>query len=428
MSERRDSNPRLQAWEACILPLNYSRKKEKIHFSQEKTSTFCGLGEIMEWSTVTSVVEKMFQFKIGIGPIAISLFKLLLFFGLVSITFWIAKRVTEELANATLHKLPLDDAAKVRLQKVVRYMLLLGGLLGTLALLGVNLSILNSLYAIINFPLFKIGGASISLGAILLFFILLIGFSYLSKILSTLLVTKGLSKVNIEEGRKYVLKRIIEYILIAIGAVIAFQSVGINLSGLAVIFGLLSVGIGFGLQNVASNFISGIILLLERPIQIGDRITVGDTQGDVEEINIRSTTIRSLDNISIIVPNTEFIEGRVTNWSHGDLKIRMNIDVGVSYSSNLDIVLTALNEVADEHPKVLKSPKPEVLLLEFADSSWNMQLRAWIADPKDYHPMLSAINCAIVHKFREQDIQIPFPQRDLHVRSSDSNSIGTIKS
>ena len=371
----------------------------------------------MDWNEIVGLFHKAVAFKIGVGPIALSLFKLLLFFILVLVTFRLAKYLTDLLINITSKKLPIEERTKNRLQRILRYVLLLAGFLATLAVLGVNLSILSSILAVINFSLFNIGDAPISLGSLLLFAVLIAGFSYASKLISTLLVSRGLAHAKIDQGTKYVLKRVTEYSLVAIGAIIAFQSVGIDLSGLTVIFGLLSVGIGFGLQNIASNFISGIILLFERPIQVGDRITVGDTQGDVEEINIRSTTIRSLDNISIIVPNTEFVEGRVTNWSHGDLKIRMDIKVGVSYDSDLDNVLSALKEVADEHPKVLKKPEAEVLLMEFADSSWNMELRLWIADPKEYYSMLSEINCAIVHKFRERGIEIPYPQQDLHVRS-----------
>ena len=138
---------------------------------------------------------------------------------------------------------------------------------------------------------------------------------------------------------------VIVWLTTLIIAIVAFQTIGINLSGLAVIFGLLSVGIGFGLQNVVSNFIAGLILLFERPISVGDRVTVGDTEGDVMEIKIRATIIRSLNNISIIVPNSEFISGRVINWSHGDAKVRLEIEVGVSYNSDLDLVLASLKEV-----------------------------------------------------------------------------------
>jgi len=197
--------------------------------------------------------------------------------------------------------------------------------------------------------------------------------------------------------------------------VVAFQFVGINLSGLAVIFGLLSVGIGFGLQNVTSNFVAGLILLFERPIKIGDRVSVGDTEGDVCDINIRSTTISTLDNVTIIVPNSEFVSNNVVNWSHGDTKIRLNCEVGVSYNSDLDTVLRCLQEVAEEHPKVLDKPRPDVIFRSFGDSAWNMELRAWVKNPKIHHIVRSEINCAIVRKFRENDIEIPFPQRDLHL-------------
>ena len=197
----------------------------------------------------------------------------------------------------------------------------------------------------------------------------------------------------------------------------AFQFIGVDLSGIVVILGFLSVGIGFGLQNLTSNFISGIMLLFERHVQIGDRVTVAGTEGDVEEINIRSTTVRTLNNVSIIVPNSEFISANVINWSHGDIKVRLDIDVGVSYESDLDTVMKSLHEVADESKDVMKMPKSDVLLMSFGDSAWDMRLRIWIEDPKKYNEVRSDINCAIVRKFRANNIEIPFPQRDLHVRS-----------
>jgi small-conductance mechanosensitive channel len=201
------------------------------------------------------------------------------------------------------------------------------------------------------------------------------------------------------------------------GTVVAFQFIGLNLSGLAVIFGFLSVGIGFGLQNITSNFVSGIILLFERPIRIGDRVTVGDTEGDVVAINMRSTTIRSLRNITIIVPNSEFISSQVVNWSHGDPKVRLDVPVGVSYNSDLDTVINALYEVGKENVDIMDDPKPEVLFDEFGDSSWNLKLRAWLKNPYDYYRIRSSINSDIVRKFRHYGIEIPYPQRDLHVRS-----------
>jgi small-conductance mechanosensitive channel len=250
-----------------------------------------------------------------------------------------------------------------------------------------------------------------------MFVIVMLMFFTASRLFNRLFIGKIMTRMNVEEGTRYNMLRVIHYLIMIIGAIVAFQFIGIDLSGLAVIFGLLSVGIGFGLQNVTSNFIAGLILLFERPIKIGDRITVGDTEGDVMEINIRSTTIKTLNNITIIVPNSEFISSNVINWSHGDPKIRINILVGVSYGSDIDTVIKALREVADEHPEALKIPKPDILLRSFGDSSWDMDLRIWISKPQRHHIIRSELNIAIVRKFRKYGVEIPFPQRDLHLRS-----------
>ena len=270
---------------------------------------------------------------------------------------------------------------------------------------------------ILNAALFTLGETKISLGSFVKFIIILFLFIFISKKIANWTSKKIISKLPLQEGTQYVFKRFSEYTLIIIGVIIAFNSIGIDLRGLTVIFGLLSVGIGFGLQNITSNFISGLILLFEQPIKVGDRVTVGDTEGDVKEINIRSTTIRSLNNISYIVPNSEFISAHVVNWSHEDPKVRIDLNVGVSYNSDLDLVVRALTEVAEENKEVLNYPNPEVLFMEFGDSSWNMRMRVWIHDPKRNYYVRSDLNCAIVHKFRKYHIEIPFPQRDLHVRS-----------
>ncbi|MFC2088397.1 mechanosensitive ion channel family protein [Calditrichota bacterium] len=277
--------------------------------------------------------------------------------------------------------------------------------------------IISKINTILNFTLFELNQKPVSISSILMFVLMMIIFFTLSRILNRIILRKLLIRLKIEDGTRYTMLRVNHYIIMILGAIVAFQFVGIDLSGLAVIFGLLSVGVGFGLQNITSNFISGLILLFERPIKIGDRVTVGDTEGDVLAINIRSTTIRTLNNITIIVPNSEFISSNVINWSHGDPKIRINVLVGVSYGSNIDDVLKALKEVAEEHPEALKKPEPDILLREFGDSSWNMDLRVWISHPKRHHIIKSEMNIAIVNKFREYGVEIPFPQRDLHVRS-----------
>ena len=275
----------------------------------------------------------------------------------------------------------------------------------------------DSVQGFLDIRLFTIGTTEVTLSAIFMFLFILLVVVILARLFARKFVERILIRLQIEEGTRYTFRRIIELAFILIGAIIAFQSIGINLSGLAVIFGLLSVGIGFGLQNITSNFVAGLILLFERPIKVGDRVTVGGIEGDVMDINIRSTTVRSLNNIDIIVPNSEFVSAQVVNWSHGDRKIRLDIEVGVSYQSDLDTVLRSLREVALENPEILRDPEPDVHLREFGDSSWNMKLRVWIDNPKRHPVVRSDINCAIVRKFRENGVEIPFPQRDLHLRS-----------
>ncbi len=277
---------------------------------------------------------------------------------------------------------------------------------------------LSSIQEFLNLQLFNLQDTPVTIMSMVIFVIFLTIFLFAGSFLRRFLQGKFLDKFEIEAGLKYTLARVAQYIVVVLGVLISFQFVGIDLTSLAVIFGLLSVGIGFGLQNITANFISGLIIMFERPITVGDRVDVNGIEGDVTEISIRSTKIRTLNNISIIVPNTQFVENNVINFSHGDPTFRLDINVGVSYSSDLDTVLKALNEVANEHPKVMKNPKHQVHLTEFADSSWEMQLRVWIPNVKERYILRNEMHQAIVRKFEEYNIEIPFPQRDLHVRST----------
>lgn len=276
----------------------------------------------------------------------------------------------------------------------------------------------NYVRDILNFQLFKVSDAPVTVASVLIFLLLLTVFIVIAAFARRALNRRIFRRLKMDSGTSYTLSRITQYIIITIGVLISFNFVGINLSSLAVIFGLLSVGIGFGLQNVTANFISGLIILFERPISIGDRVMVNDIEGDVMEINIRSTMVRTVNNISIVVPNSEFVSKDVINYSHGDPTYRLDINVGISYGSDLDTVLKALKEVADANESVMRKPEPEVHLIEFGESSWNMQLRTWIPDVKQYPRIRNEINQSIIRTFKKHDIEIPFPQRDLHVRSS----------
>jgi small-conductance mechanosensitive channel len=269
----------------------------------------------------------------------------------------------------------------------------------------------------LNFRLFEINKTAITPSSILMFLVFIALFAVTSRVLQRVLKTQVFSRMSIDMGMQYTLTRITHYLIMIIGAVVAFQFIGIDLTGLAIILGFLSVGIGFGLQNITSNFVAGLILLLERPIKVGDRIMVGNQEGDVVEINMRSTTIRTVNNVAVIVPNSEFVSAKLENWSYGDETVRMDVNVGVSYESDLETVVRSLTEVAAEHPEVLKNPAPDVLHIGFGDSAWNMRLRVWLGDSQRHLEVQSEINCAIVRKFQQNRVGIPFPQRDLHIRS-----------
>ena len=262
------------------------------------------------------------------------------------------------------------------------------------------------------------GPDTVTIGGILLLVFLFASVIIVERFLQRLLIRRFLSKTRLQPSLLFGLSRIIGYMLIAIGFYVAFQAVGFDLSSLAIIAASLGVGVGFGLQNIINNFVSGIIILAERPISIGDRIDVAGVAGRVTKIQLRSTTVVTNDNITMIVPNADFISNTVTNWSHGDPKVRIRVPIGVAYGSDLKLLQRLLLEAAEEHPKALRDPSPVVLFTEFGDSSLNFELGVWTqemtATPIHF---TSQMNFIIEQKLRENDIEIPFPQRDLHVRS-----------
>jgi small-conductance mechanosensitive channel len=274
---------------------------------------------------------------------------------------------------------------------------------------------LSELFAI---PLFSFGSTSITLS--LIFYLLLFSFLllFVARKLRNVLVNRILSKYGLEYGTSKSIGTIFYYFLTVIGFFVIIQATGIDLTGLNLIAGALGVGIGFGLQNITNNFISGIIILFERPIKEGDRIEVGDIRGDVVKISARSTTILTNDNITIIVPNSEFINSKVINWSHNDRNVRFQFPVGVAYKEDPKLIRKLLIDVSSENNGILKKPSPEVLFEDFGDSSLNFKLAVWTTDYIDKPNILkSQLYFAIFKKFRENNIEIPFPQRDLHLKS-----------
>jgi potassium efflux system protein len=188
-------------------------------------------------------------------------------------------------------------------------------------------------------------------------------------------------------------------------------------TSLTVAFGALGIGLGFGLQNIFNNFISGLILLFERPIQVGDAVEINGIWAEVKKINFRSTVVQTYDNASLIIPNSEFISSQVTNWSFRDLTLRIKITVGVAYGSDIELVRSSLIEIAGRNENVLAHPPPDVLFSDFGDSALVFVLRIW-TDVNNMLKVGTAIRFEIDRVFRERNIEIAFPQRDVHIRSS----------
>ncbi len=241
--------------------------------------------------------------------------------------------------------------------------------------------------------------------------------------IKTVLVRQILPKYSEDIGVSQSIGTIIQYLFIIIGGLLIIQNSGINLGSLNVLAGALGVGIGFGLQNIANNFISGLIILFERPIKVGDRIEVGSVSGDVIRVSSRATTVNTNDNISIIIPNSELVNQKVINWSHNDRRIRFHVPVGVSYNEDPAKIKEILLSVAEDHSDILKRPAPDVLFTEYGDSSLNFDLMVWTNTYIDRPIILkSQLYYQIFEKFKEHNVEIPFPQRDLHLRSGWPNN------
>jgi len=261
-------------------------------------------------------------------------------------------------------------------------------------------------------------GIKLSLVQIFLLVALLIFVFWLSSKTKHFLYNSFLAKSGLDRALQYAIAQIVSNIVLIVGFFVVLDNSGIHLGTLTVFAGAVGVGVGFGLQNIASNFISGLVILAERPITIGDRVDVAGISGQVQQIRARSTVIRTNDNITMIVPNTKFIESPVTNWTYGDPRVRFRIPVGVAYGSDLKKACQALLATARENAHTLDDPPPSVFLDKFGDNAIELELVVWSSDmssrPRRYR---SDLNFAIEEKLREAGIEIAFPQRDLHIRS-----------
>jgi len=270
----------------------------------------------------------------------------------------------------------------------------------------------------IDAPLFEMGGLPINLLFLFESAIFLLVLALFSHTFMLVMQKRVLTLMPLDPGQQYAVARVLSYLIFALGLVVGLQSLGLNLNSLVVVGGALGLGVGLGLQAVVANFVAGLILLLEQPVKLGDRVEVGDTYGDIVQIRGRSTWVRTNDNVVIIVPNSDFINQKVTNWTANDRQVRISVPFGVSYRSNPVKVRDIAIDIARKHPDVMSEPAPEVIFLDFGDSSLDFELRIWtITQVQTPLTLKSDLYFAIFDAFGKADIELPFPQRDLHLRT-----------
>jgi small-conductance mechanosensitive channel len=327
--------------------------------------------------------------------------------GLIAIGLVVAKFVQSKLVRRFLSRFKLDANFVAIITTILSVAALVFFIVSAISALGIPLAW--------SAPL---PGVNISLLQIFLLVALLIAVFWISSRTKRFLFNRFLVHSGLDRSLQYAISQIAANLVLVVGIFVVLQNTGIHLEALTVFAGAVGVGIGFGLQNITSNFISGLVILAERPITIGDRVEVAGVTGQVQKIRARSTVVVTNDNITTIVPNQKFIDSPVINWTYADRRVRFRVPVGVAYGSDVEKVRATLISAAVEDEHTLKEPAPSVFFVGFGESSLNFELVAW-SDEMSHRPRRyrSDLNFAIEKKLREAGIELPFPQRDLHIRS-----------
>jgi potassium efflux system protein len=270
---------------------------------------------------------------------------------------------------------------------------------------------------------FNLGSQRISVGLLITSAGILYGSFLVSWIIQKLLIDEVLARRRVETGVRVSIAKLVHYVLIFVGFVLALLALGFEFTKLTIILSALGVGIGFGLQGVVNNFVSGLILLFERPVRVGDIIEIGVNWAEIKKIGLRATTVQTFDQADVIIPNADLITNQVTNWTLSNRRVRLIIPVGVAYGSDVALVMETLMACPKTSSNVAKTPAPQVLFLSFGESSLDFELRVWVLDADERMKVKSELHQEIDRHFREAKIEIAFPQRDLHLRSLDESVI-----
>ena len=268
---------------------------------------------------------------------------------------------------------------------------------------------------------FDLGSQRISVGLVITSACVLYGSFLASWILQKLLMDQVLLTRQVQRGVRHSIARLAHYVIVFVGFLVALSILGFDVTKLTIVLGALGVGIGFGLQGVVNNFVSGLILLFERPVRVGDTIELVGRWAEITRIGLRATTVQTFDQADVIIPNADLITNQVTNWTLSNRQVRLSIPVGVAYGSDVSLVMKALTECASANSMVARRPEPQVLFLSFGESSLDFELRVWVLDADHRLKVTSELHQEIDRSFREAKIEIAFPQRDLHLRSADDS-------
>ncbi len=307
-------------------------------------------------------------------------------------------------------------ALRVRIRGLLTIIAVVAWFLITLDLFAVRDFLAASVSSVL-FAELRAGAIAISLADVLAFGITIFGAVLLARLITLILDEDVYSRLELGRGVPFAISAVVKYGIITLGFLLAVGAMGMGMDKITILLGALGVGLGFGLQNVVNNFVSGLILIFERPIQIGDSVEVGSVAGTVKRMGIRSSTIRSFEGADITIPNGTLLSDALTNWTMSDRTRRIEVSVGVAYGSNPDEVIEMLREAFRGQEGLLEKPEPQVLFTGFGDSSLDFVVRAWVADNDDFVKIRSRVALAVNRLLESRGIEIPFPQRDLHVRS-----------
>ena len=388
------------------------------------------------WNRLLRTAARLAMLMFGVATIAnlvgnVSLAELLTVglsgSALLAVALYAGAQVLQALLRVALRTRAAASLRSVRMHTglltrrgvaIINFGSVLSWLLLTLNAFGVLGPIVDGALGLLRHE-FEVGTLSVSIGGILTFIAALWAATLISRFIRFLLDDDVLPRLDLPRGVPGSISKLVHYVVIGLGFFIALAVAGISLDRFALIVGALGVGIGFGLQNIVNNFVSGLILIFERPVQVGDTVEVGALLGTVERIGVRSSTVRTFAGAEVIVPNANLVSNEVINWTLSDQNRRIEVAVGVAYGTDPDQVLEILRETATGHPEVLEDPEPVALFRGFGDSSLDFTIWVWARTYQRGLKVASEIAVAVNRALKEAGIEIPFPQRDLHVRSVD---------